>query len=151
MRWRGFLFLVSGVAFAATPPVPPALAELAAKAGINGPLAGWCGGEFRPGQRGAFAVAAGSARKGGRYLVVESDGKAYQLSAYAGGADIACYTPAEAKKLNETIGETDTVHGKVGPRWSTTVVCGFVEDTEAVCWQYSPAEARFVKVGGWTT
>lgn len=136
---------------AAAVAVPPALSEMAAKAGVSGPIAGWCSGEFRPGRPGAFAVAAGSARKGGRYLVIESDGKASELSSYTGGADIACYTPAEAKKLNQTIGETDTVHGKVNPRWSTAVVCGFVEDTEAVCWQYSPAEAQFVKVGGWTT
>jgi hypothetical protein len=37
------------------------------------------------------------------------------------------------------------------PRFNTTVVCGFLEDTVAECWQYSPDDRAFVKVGGWTT
>lgn len=138
------------VTFAASPPVPPALSELAAKAGVDGPFASWCAGEFRLGQP-AFAVAAGSARKGGRYVVIESDGKTYELSSYKGGAEVACYTPGEAKRIDATIAASEAIHGSVSPRWPTTVVCGFVENTEAVCWQYSPAEARFVKVGGWIT
>lgn len=88
---------------------------------------------------------------GRRYVVIESDATAHELSAYKGGADIACYAPAEVKGLNATIAASETIHGKVNPRWSTTMVCGFVEDTEAVCWQYSPAESRFVTVGGWIT
>ena len=139
------------MALAASPQVPPALSELAAKAGVKGPFASWCSGEFRSGRPGAFAVAVGSARKGGRYVVVESDGKTYELSSYAGGAELACYTPAEAKHLDAVIAESETIHGKVAPSWSTTVVCGFVEDTQAVCWQYSPEIRHVVKVGGWVT
>lgn len=138
------------VTLAASPPAPPALSEVAAKAGVDGPFVSWCAGEFRLGQP-AFAVAAGSAREGGRYVVIESDGKTYELSSYKGGAEVACYTPAEAKRIDATIAASEAIHGSVSPRWPTTVVCGFVENTEAVCWQYSPAEARFVKVGGWIT
>lgn len=156
-RWHGCWFQRSRlagcvlaaavpIALAASPPVPRELSELAAKARLGSPIAGWCRGEFRAGQPGAFAVAAG-----GRYVVVESDAKLHELAAYKGGADIACYTPADAERINATIAASQTVHGKVTPRWPNTVVCGFVEDTEATCWQYSPADGRFVEVGGWIT
>ena len=31
------------------------------------------------------------------------------------------------------------------------VICAFVEDTRAVCWQYSPDAPAFVEVAGWVT
>jgi hypothetical protein len=40
---------------------------------------------------------------------------------------------------------------RVAPAFSTTVVCGFVEETSAVCWQYSPAARAFIKIGEWQT
>jgi hypothetical protein len=46
---------------------------------------------------------------------------------------------------------SDTIHGHLAPRWNTTIVCGFVDDTNAVCWQYSPADRALVKIGEWVT
>lgn len=144
-------FLLSGTALAASEQVPSDLAAVSAKAGLEGPFAKWCRSEFRSGHPGAFAVAVPSNNRGGRYLVVETSGTTFPLASYSGRPDLACYSPAEARKLNDTIARTDTVNGRVEPLWSTTVICGFVEETHAVCWQYSPTENSFVNVGEWAT
>ena len=135
---------------AAAQPVPPELSALAAKARLDGPVAEWCRGEFRPKRPRAFAVAIASAA-GGRYAVLESDATVTQLGSFTGGADLKCYTRAEARKLNLAIRSSETIHGHITPRWSTTVVCAFVDNTSSVCWQYSPSDRAFVEVGGWIT
>jgi hypothetical protein len=63
----------------------------------------------------------------------------------------AMMTPAEARKLNESIRASKTISGRLAPAFSTTVVCGFVEETNAVCWQYWPASRAFIKIGEWQT
>jgi hypothetical protein len=141
----------AGAAIAAGPPAPAELLALAAKSRLAAPVAGWCRGELRPGYPGGFAVAIRSAKNGGRYLVLNQDGTVFELASYSGSAELACYTPAEALKLDATIGSSQTVHGKIAPAGSTTVICGFVDATSAVCWQYSPAAGKFVKVGEWIT
>lgn len=141
----------TGASIAASPPAPPELLALAAKAWPGAPVDGWCRGELRPDHPGGFAVAIRSAKDGGRYLALDPDGTVFELASYSDAADLACYTPAEARKLDASIGSSRTVHGKVAPAWSTTVICGFVNATGAVCWQYSPAAGRFVKVGEWIT
>ena len=87
----------------------------------------------------------------GRYLVLETDATVAELASFTRGAELSCYSRAEAEKLNVTIGQSDTIHGQITPRWSTTVVCGFVDGTMAVCWQHSPGERVFVEVGHWVT
>jgi len=134
-------------AFAAPREPPAALASLAAQAGIVGPLLSWCEGRFRPGDGQAYAAADAA----GRYVVIEADATVTALSSFKGQPDLSCYTPAQARRLNAAIARSDTIQGKIAQRWSTTVVCGFVEDTSATCWQYSPQKRRFVDVGGWTT
>lgn len=131
--------------------VPTELSARAAKARLDGPVAAWCRGEFRSGRPGAFAAAITSAGGGGRYVVLESDATVVELVSFTRGADLSCYTRAEAQKLNETIGQSDTIHGHIAPRWSTAVVCTFVDDTTSICWQYSPADRVFVQIGGWVT
>ena len=126
-------------------PVPAELSALLEKARLGSPVA-WCRGEFRSGRPAAYVVAVP-----GRYLVVESDALVTELASFTGGAELSCYTPAEARKLHRTIAQSETIQGRIIPRWRTTVVCGFVEDTRAVCWQYSPRDRRFVKVGEWVT
>jgi hypothetical protein len=143
------MFLAASVAAAVQPP-PPDLAVLVARANVGGAVAAWCRGEFRSGHPRAYATAlTGSA--GGRYVILQKDGTVDELGAYTGGADLWCYTRDDAKKLNASIRRSDTIQGQVTPRWNTTVVCGFTEDTTAVCWQYSPADRAYVKVGGWVT
>jgi hypothetical protein len=131
--------------------VPPALATLAAKAQLQGSVSAWCRAEFRTGHPGAFAVAVASAEGGGRYVAIDADGRLTELGSYKRTADLACYSRAEAQKLDAGIRQSETIAGQIKPRWSTTVVCGFVEDTAAECWQYSPADRTFVKVGQWIT
>lgn len=131
-------------------PVPPELSGLLAKAQLDSSVSDWCRGEFRPGARRGYAVAL-SLDPGGRYLVVDADGKVTELARFSGGADLSCYTPAEARRLNRSIAGSETISGSITPRWHTSVVCAFVEDTSAVCWQYSPSDRAFVKIGDWTT
>jgi len=135
----------------AAQPVPPELSALAAKARLDGQVTAWCRGEFRSRHPRAFAVAITSAAGGGRYAVLEMDATVTELGSFTRGADLSCYTRAEARKLNVVIGHSETIHGHLAPRWSTTVVCAFVNPTTAVCWQYSPTDRVFVEVGGWTT
>jgi SAM-dependent methyltransferase len=128
------------------------LTALIAKAKLDRPVALSCRGEFRTGRAGAFAVAVTSATgAGGQYLVLDPDGTVSLLAAFSEGPDLACYTRAAAEQLNDSIARARTVHGSVNPPWDTTIVCGFVEDTRSVCWQFSPAENRFVTIGEWIT
>jgi hypothetical protein len=130
---------------------PPELMALAAKAKLDGQVAAWCRAEFRSGKRGAFAVAVSSGKKGGRYVALDSDGRATELGPYESAPDLSCYSRAKAEKLDESIKDSDTIHGEIRPRWKTTVVCGFSDDTTATCWQYSPTKRVFVTVGKWIT
>lgn len=88
---------------------------------------------------------------GGRYLVLETDGTVAELAAFTRRPDLSCYSRAEAERLNVSIARSATIQGEVSPRWNTAVVCAFVDETTAVCWQYSPVDRMFVKVGEWVT
>jgi len=143
------LLAVSSTMAAQAPPAE--VAELASRANLTHPVVKWCTGEFRKGQSGALAVALSPSADSGRYLILEADATVTDLAKYAGGADLSCYSRADAEALNASIGESETVQGRITPRSDTTVVCGFVTNTEAVCWQYSPTEHAFVRVGGWIT
>ena len=131
--------------------VPAELSALAAKARFDRPVAAWCRAEFRAGHPGAFAVAIPSAAGGGRYLVVESDASVKELGSFTRRPDLSCYSRPEAEQLGVTIGRSATIHGQITPRWNAAVICAFVDDTTSVCWQYSPDDGEFVKVGGWVT
>ena len=127
---------------------PAELVALAEKARLA-PVA-FCSGEFRPG-RTEYAVAIASMGSGSRYAILESDATIVALAPFTSKPDLSCYTVSEAQKLNLTIQKSDTIEGQIVPRWRTAVVCGFVDATSAVCWQYSPDSRTFVKVGGWET
>ena len=131
---------------------PPAdLAARLAVARIDGTLAIWCEGQFEMRRPRGYAIAVRSASAGGRYLVVDDAATITELAAFKGAPDLACYTPDEARKLNQSIRSSETIRGRIAPLFPTTIVCGFVENTDAVCWQYSPKTRSFVKVGEWQT
>lgn len=132
-------------------PPPADLVALARAANLGDQLSGWCVGEFRAGHPHAYAVAVPSPSGGGRYLVLQPGAEAMELGAYTGEADLACYSPDEARKLDRAIRQSETIEGGIAPRWKTTIVCAFTHDTTAVCWQHSPRERKFVRVGGWVT
>jgi hypothetical protein len=127
------------------------LSALVSKAALGGPIAAWCRGELRTGRTSGFAAAVSASGGGGRYVVLEADGTVLELGAYKGRPEMSCYSRAEARRLDDTIRQSQTIHGEVTPRWNTVVICGFVEETSAVCWQHSPDSKAFVKVGGWVT
>lgn len=131
--------------------MPSELKVLAAKARLDGPVVAWCRAEFRPGHPDAFAVAVSSAKGGGQYLALDADGSVTDVARFERSADLACYSRARAEKLDASLRDSGTIHGHITPRWHTTVVCGFTDDTAAACWQYSPAERAFVQVGRWVT
>lgn len=141
----------SDVARNADPRQPPAeLIALIAAAKLEGTISAWCRAEFREGEPGGFAIAMTSG-PGGRYVAIDADGRTNDLASFTSQPDLSCYSRREADGLNASIGQSDTIHGQVTPQWNTDVVCGFVVDTTAECWQYSPADRRFANVGGWTT
>lgn len=142
-------FVTTAMPSAAQAP-PPELTTLAARAGIDAAISSWCGAEFRAGERGAFAVAV-QGNGGARYLVLGLDSAIVELAPFAGSPDLSCYSRVDAESLSEAIAGSETVEGRITPRFDTTVVCGFVEETRAVCWQYAPTERAFVKVGEWIT
>ena len=131
--------------------MPPELSSLLAKAQLKEPLSNWCRGDFQRGSTNTFVVAVPHPGGGGKYLVLGLTESAVELASYTGDADLACYSPDEAKALNQSIVASETIHGGISPSLSTTVVCGFVDNTSAVCWQYSPVARAFVKVGEWIT
>jgi hypothetical protein len=146
------LGLVLAVATAAVAqPVPADLSALAETARLDSPIVGWCKGEFKRRGSPAYAVASGAPSGGGRYLVLESDATVTELATFTGSADLSCYTPADARRLHGSIQQSETIEGRIVPRWRTTVVCAFVADTQSVCWQYSPNDRVFVQIGGWVT
>lgn len=125
------------------PAVPPELSALTAAARLDGKVTAWCRAGFRQGPANAFAVAMTSAT-GGRYVALEPDVPAIELGRFSRSADLSCYTRAQAEDLDKSIRQSSTIHGQIVPRFNTTVVCGFVEDTVAECWQYSPGDRAFV-------
>jgi hypothetical protein len=139
---------VASVSNAADP--PSELTALLAKARVSGAVASWCRVEVRSNGPSWFAIAVvGSA--GGRYVAVHPDARTTDLASFTGEPDLACYTPADARRLDRTLRQSATIEGRVLPRWNTTVICAFVEETTASCWQHSPQDRAFVKIGGWTT
>jgi len=143
------IVLALAMALQAMPKPPQELAALAAKAKVAA-IVTWCPAEFQSGQQGSFAVAVGD-HGAGRYLVLDADGRVTALSEFTGRADLSCYTRVDAEKLERSIRQSETIRGQIAPRWNTTVVCGFTDNTTAHCWQYSPVDRTFVTVGGWTT
>ena len=143
--------VLAGASIALAQSVPAELSVLAAKAKLDGPVAAWCRGEFRAGHPGAFAVAVTPSASGGRYLVLESDASVKELGSFTRRPDLSCYSRTEAEQLAVTIDRSATIHGQITPRWNAAVICTFVDDTTSVCWQYSPDDGVFVKVGGWVT
>src|ERR1051325_7750866 len=125
--------------------VPSAARRAEEAAGITAPVVAWCQGQFRPGQHG-FAIAAG-----GRYLVLDGSGMPAELATFTGKPDLSCYSRAQAHSLHRDIQRSDTLSGRVAPRYDTTTICAFVDATTARCWQYSPAERMYIEVGGWST
>ncbi|HSL20135.1 MAG TPA: hypothetical protein VK886_01275 [Vicinamibacterales bacterium] len=152
MRLHSLIALAAGAAsLAAIQSMPSELSALVAAASLQGRVVAWCGGEFRVGRPGSYALAVESASGGGRYLVIESNAALAELAPYSDEPEVSCYSPAVARKLDATIAVSETIEGGIRPIWKTTVICAFVENTRAVCWQYSPARRTFVKVGGWIT
>jgi hypothetical protein len=131
--------------------MPSELAALVAKARLNGRVTAWCRAEFLSAQTGAFAVAITSAAGSGRYVALDSDGRMTELASFDRVADLSCYTRGQAEALDFSIRESSIIHGHITPLWNTTVVCGFTDDTTAACWQYSPVDRAFVRVGHWIT
>jgi hypothetical protein len=130
---------------------PQELLALATKAQVQGEIIAWCSGSFRQGDAGAFALAVSATSTEGRYLTVTLDGGVFELGTYQDAPELACYTPAEAITLSTTIASSETVQGNIVPLFTTTVVCAFLQQTAATCWQYSPTANVFVQVGSWNT
>ena len=148
----GALALALGTgSIVAAQPLPAELSAMTVSARLYLPVTNWCRGEFHAEHPGAHAVAVTAATGGGRYVVLESGAVAIGLAVFTGSPEISCYTPEAARTLDLEIRRSSTIDGQITAPWTTTVVCAFVENTRATCWQYSPVATAFVKVGEWTT
>jgi hypothetical protein len=132
------------------PALPPELSALTAASRLDGRVTAWCRAGLRPAQADAFVVAMTSSA-GGRYVALAPAVPPTELGRFTGSADLSCYTRAQAEDLNRSIKQSETIDGQITPRFGTTVVCGFMDNTTARCWQYSPPDSAFVEVGMWTT
>lgn len=132
-------------------PGAPDLTVRLSRAGVAATPLASCRGEFRIGHSDEYAVALPAGASEGRYAIVQDDGVVAELSAFTGKPDLSCYTLREADRLNETIARSSTINGRVTAEWDGMVVCGFIEPTIAICWQFAPEERKFVRIGGWTT
>lgn len=148
---RGAVLALTASLLGAQTSPPPDLVALMAKTGVEGRAVGWCRGSFVPGARPAYAAAVASGDGTGRYIVIDEEAQVMALEPFKGVPDVSCYSPAEARKLHESIRLSSTITGEITPAFPTTVVCGFVDGTTAVCWQYSPSARAFVRIGGWQT
>lgn len=126
------------------------VATLLSRAGVTAAPLTSCRAEFRIGHPGEYAVALPAA-EGGRYVLVQDDGQTQALTSFTGTPDLSCYSLRDADRLNDTIAKSSTMNGRVVAEWDGAVVCGFLEPTIAVCWQYAPESRTFVRIGGWTT
>jgi hypothetical protein len=130
--------------------VPPADADLLRGAGIRGEVAASCSLSPTRGKPKTLALQV-STSSGGEYVIVERGSPPIVLARFQGKGELSCRTPQEARRLGATIARSETIRGSLRPRWNTTVVCGFTSSTEALCWQYSPRELRYTRIGGWST
>lgn len=130
--------------------LPRELSALLTRTAYAGRVESWCRVTIDNEQPVGFAVALVTPKRS-QYAVVQPDARIVALADYSGRSDLACYSRPEAQKLDASIKASETIQGSVTPRWNTTVICGFVEPTAAMCWQYSPTERAFVGIGGWTT
>lgn len=129
----------------------PEMRRLADQAGFGPQVVRWCPVDPAPGQARAYAVAVKSASGGGRYLVLDADGAVTPLLPYSGDVDLSCYPRERAEELASAIKQSSTIEGHLAPRWDATVVCAFIENTQAVCWQFDRDARRYVEVGRWRT
>lgn len=153
--WRMWLATLGVSVVIASPGIraqlqSPEMRALADKAGFGPAVVRWCPVDTQVGRR-LYAVAVKSPAGGGRYLVLDPDGTVTPLLAYSGDVDLSCYPRERAEELSTAIKTSDTIDGQLQPRWNGTVVCAFIENTQAVCWQFDPAARRFVEVGRWRT
>ncbi len=142
---------LTGVTSTAAQLQSPEMRQLADRAGFGPQVARWCPIDPGAGRARAYAVAVKQAAGGGRYLVLDPDGTVTPLAAYSGDVDLSCYPRERADELTAAIRESGTIQGQLAPRWNATVICAFVESTQAVCWQYDPDGRRYVEVGRWQT
>jgi len=150
MAWLSPLVLfLAGSAFAQLQ--SPEMRALADKAGFGPAVVRWCPVDPQAGRPRMYAVAVKSPDGGGRYLVLAPDGSVTPLLPYSGDVDLSCYPRERADELSAAIETSDTIEGQLAARWDSTVICAFVESTQAVCWQFDPAVTRFVEVGRWRT
>jgi hypothetical protein len=130
------------------PPDSAALTAALAATGIRDTPLASCRGEVRVGHPSEFVVAVGTPT-GGRYLLLQDDGRTAEVSTYEGQPDLRCYSVRQADALTAEIAKSDTMHGRITAEWDGLVVCGAIDPTIVVCWQHAVERKGFARIGGW--
>ncbi|MDA0266647.1 MAG: hypothetical protein O2890_07445 [Cyanobacteria bacterium] len=132
--------------------VPHDLAALVRKAKIEHGITDWCRGDFGLSHVSAYAISTThTSADRGQYFILGIDSAPIVLAAFTHGSQLRCDTPAAASARGAAIAASPIIHGYIAPRWDTTVICGWVTATRALCWQYSPSDRQFIIVGEWIT
>lgn len=149
----GFIAIVASAAIcpASLAAPPPHIAEVAAGAFPDGAAVAWCEGRTSENlDDHLYAVAVAHGQNGGTYLIHHA-GKSTSIGDFSSSPEVQCMPVAQARKLNETIKQSEGIHGGMELSGPGAVVCVFVEPTQAECWQYSPSKRSFFRAGGWET
>lgn len=65
--------------------------------------------------------------------------------------ELQCLGPEEVGARNKAISETETVSGEIRPRFGLGVFCHSDAEPGFSCYEYDPAEKKFIEAGGWST
>ncbi len=96
----------------------------------------------------AFATVS-TGRPAGAYFVTMG-GRLVELAPHSvASPDLQCLGAREAEELDQAIKASEGIHGGITGSGAGSDICGFVEDTRAVCWGYDDATGSAVVVGGW--
>ena len=130
------------------PPDAAALTSALAKAGVRETPLSSCRGEIRAGHPDEWVIATGTAT-GGRYLLVQDDGRTLQVETYEGAPELRCLGIRQADALTAEIARSTTMNGRITAEWDGLVVCGAITPVITACWQHAVERKGFASVGGW--
>lgn len=69
----------------------------------------------------------------------------------AAGQELQCLSPAQVKRRNLDIEETETVEGRIEAKRGHGAVCRSDAGPSFECFEYDPKTDAFVPAGGWST
>ncbi len=146
------IFLAAAAMCAISHAAPPEhISKIAANASPGGVAIAWCEGKVAGNHENAWSAVAVAHKANAGIYVLDHASKSIQLGRFSGKPEVQCMSIAQARKLNESIGQSEGIHGGMELSGNGPVACVFVEPTRVACWQYSARKSSFIRAGGWST